>query len=300
MGRYAGSMPSRSSTTARRLAISSFRSHAAVSPRDQRVSPRSNSMQRIIRLVSVCIGLTGKSHLPFFFTMAHTSDAHLTHLAPTRGAKYVPTAARPPAWIPRLRLVRIDAPCERSGARASSASRCGVTWNLARCSILVRENFVNQTILNRLLRSQEVVAVSILLDALTRLTGVTSQNVIDAAAQAQDLTGRDFDIRRLSFSTAQRLVNQHGRIGQTVTFALFARGEQYRSHAHSHADAHGGNIGLQPLHGVIDGKTCVDHAAGRVDVQPDVLGRVLALEEQQLRHRQVSHIIVDGRANEND
>src|SRR5712691_5875956 len=62
--------------------------------------------------------------------------------------------------------------------------RCGVAWNLARCSILVRENFVNQAILNRLLRSQEVVAVSILLDALARLASVTSQDVVDAAAQA--------------------------------------------------------------------------------------------------------------------
>ena len=32
--------------------------------------------------------------------MAHTSDAHPTPLAPTRGVKYAPTVAWPPAWIP--------------------------------------------------------------------------------------------------------------------------------------------------------------------------------------------------------
>src|SRR5439155_26517183 len=41
-------------------------------------------------------------------------------------------------------------------------------------------------------------------------------------------------------------------------------------------------------------------AARRVDVQVDVLVRVVGLEVQQLRHDQVPHLIVDRRAQEHD
>src|SRR5690606_38394097 len=41
------------------------------------------------------------------------------------------------------------------------------------------------------------------------------------------------------------------------------------------------------------------HAAGRVDVQADVLLGILRLEEQHLRHDHVRHVVVDG-ADEED
>ena len=42
------------------------------------------------------------------------------------------------------------------------------------------------------------------------------------------------------------------------------------------------DVGPDELHGVVDGHARGDRPAGRVDVEPDVLARVFALEVQQL------------------
>ena len=53
------------------------------------------------------------------------------------------------------------------------------------------------------------------------------------------------------------------------------------------------------LHGVVDGETCGDRAAGRVDVEMDVLVRVFRLEKQQLGDDQVGHVILNRAHAEN-
>ena len=60
------------------------------------------------------------------------------------------------------------------------------------------------------------------------------------------------------------------------------------------------HVGLDPLHRVVDRQACADAAAGRVDVQEDVLVGVLALEKQQLRHHQVGGGVVDRPDQEDD
>ena len=54
------------------------------------------------------------------------------------------------------------------------------------------------------------------------------------------------------------------------------------------------------LHRVIDRHAGRDLPAGRVDVELDVLFRVLAVQEEQLRHDQVGDLVVDGRAEKDD
>ena len=57
---------------------------------------------------------------------------------------------------------------------------------------------------------------------------------------------------------------------------------------------------LDVLHRVVDREQRRDDAAGRVDVQADVLVGVLGLEVQQLGHDQVADVVVDRRAQEHD
>ena len=64
-------------------------------------------------------------------------------------------------------------------------------------------------------------------------------------------------------------------------------GEQQRAHARRLADAQRRHVGLDELHGVVDRQARRNRAAGRVDVEEDVLVGILRLEEQQLRHDQV-------------
>src|SRR5207249_138685 len=60
-----------------------------------------------------------------------------------------------------------------------------------------------------------------------------------------------------------------------------------RAHARSLPDAQRADVGLDELHGVVDREAGRNRAARRVDVEEDVLVRVLGLEEQELRHDQV-------------
>ncbi len=54
------------------------------------------------------------------------------------------------------------------------------------------------------------------------------------------------------------------------------------------------------LHGVVDGEHPGHLPAGGVDVEGDVLARVLGLEVQELGEHEVGDDVVDGRAEEDD
>src|SRR5690348_10642171 len=129
---------------------------------------------------------------------------------------------------------------------------------------------------------------------------MTCEDVIDAATQAQDFTSGDFDICRLTFRTAERLVDEYSGVGKGETLALLTCGQKHCAHTHGHAYTYGRDFWLEPLHSVVDGETCVDYATGRVDVEVNILGCILALEEQQLGYGQVCYGVVDWCANEDD
>ena len=95
-------------------------------------------------------------------------------------------------------------------------------------------------------------------------------------------------------------MDEHTRIGQREALRLLAGREQHRGHRRGLAEADGLDIGLDVLHRVVDGQSGRDRAAGRVDVDGDVLLGILGLEEQQLRDDQVRDVVVDGLAEEDD
>jgi hypothetical protein len=57
---------------------------------------------------------------------------------------------------------------------------------------------------------------------------------------------------------------------------------------------------LHVLHRVVDRQARVDDAAGRVDVERDVLVGVLGLQVEDLGDDQVGDLLVDGLAEEDD
>ncbi len=80
---------------------------------------------------------------------------------------------------------------------------------------------------------------------------------------------------------------------------LRAAGQQDRAHAGRLADADGADVRLDELHGVVDREARAHDAAGRIDVERDVLVGVLGLQEQHLRDHDVGHVVVD-RADDED
>ena len=76
------------------------------------------------------------------------------------------------------------------------------------------------------------------------------------------------------------------RVGQCEPLALGTRREQECTHRSCHTDTDGGNITFDVLHGIIDCHTSGYRTAGAVDIQLDILIRVLAFQIEQLSHYQ--------------
>src|SRR6185437_13035053 len=125
-------------------------------------------------------------------------------------------------------------------------------------------------------------------------------DLVEAPAQVQDFLGVDLDVLRLALRPARRLVDHDARIRQRETLALGAGHQQQRGCAAGLPDAHGADIRLDELHGVVDGQAGRHHAARAVDVELDVLVRVLRFQEQHLRHDHVGDVVVDRAHQEDD
>src|SRR4029077_9027662 len=85
------------------------------------------------------------------------------------------------------------------------------------------DHFVNESVLDRLRRRHEVVAVGVFLDLLDVLAGMMREDLVQDLAQAQRFAGVNLDIARLSFEAAGDLMNQDPRMRQRIATALGAR-----------------------------------------------------------------------------
>ena len=130
--------------------------------------------------------------------------------------------------------------------------------------------------------------------------GVLGHDLLEPPLEGDRLTGVDLDVRRLPLEAAPDLVDQDLGVRQRHPLSFRAAGEQERAHRHRDADADRLHVRLDELHRVVDREPVVDRAARRVDVDRDVLVRVLGLEVEELGDDQVRDLVVDGRAEEDD
>ena len=163
-----------------------------------------------------------------------------------------------------------------------------------------RDDAVDDVVLLGLFGAHEVVAIGVLRDLLERLARVVGDDLVEPAADVDDLAGVDLDVGGLALEAAGDLVDQDLGVGQRHALAGGAARQQQRAHAHRDADADRLHVGLDELHRVVDREAGVDAAAGRVDVEADVLVGVLGLEVQELGDDQVGDVLRDGRAEEDD
>src|SRR5205809_2435362 len=152
------------------------------------------------------------------------------------------------------------------------------------------QHLVDNAVLYRVLGAHEKVALGVALDHVDRLLAVLGQDLVQALAQVQDLLGVDFHVRGLALEAAHRLVDHDARVGQAEALVGVAGGEEQRAHARRLPDAKRADVGLDELHGVVDREAGRDRAARRVDVEEDVLVRVLGLEEQELGDRKSTRL----------
>src|SRR4051794_34358997 len=121
-----------------------------------------------------------------------------------------------------------------------------------------------------------------------------------ALLQLKHVVDLTLDIAGLTLSTAMNLVDHDIGVRQGESLALGSGTQQNGSHARGHAEAISGHVTCQKLHGVVNGEPGTYRAAGRVDINVDVLFAVLHLQEEQLGNNQIRNVIVDRRSDEND
>jgi len=115
-----------------------------------------------------------------------------------------------------------------------------------------------------------------------------------------ELLDLDEYVGRVTAKAARSLVDHDPPVGQRVAFARRAGSQEDRRHRGGHADAHGAHRRPEVLHRVVHSKASCHHSTGRVDVQTYVPLGVLCLEEEQLGDDEVSHVIFDRVAQEDD
>ena len=71
----------------------------------------------------------------------------------------------------------------------------------------------------------------------------------------EDPFSADFDVRGLPLGAAHDLVDHDLGVGKNKPFPLSAGSQQDGRHGGRHADANGLHVGLDVLHGVVDGQT---------------------------------------------
>ena len=134
---------------------------------------------------------------------------------------------------------------------------------------------VDEAVLEGLLRREPAVAIGVGLDALDGLTGELRVEAEHLLLDDRELLGLDRDVGRAAGDAAERLVHQDAGVRQRVALALGARGEQELAHRRGHAHRVGRHVARREHHRVVDRHAGADRAAGRVDVEVDVLGRIL-------------------------
>ena len=185
--------------------------------------------------------------------------------------------------------------CRRSGRRGSGGRDDGLGGLGGGL-----DHVIDDAVGLGLVGAQVVVAVGILVHLLDGLAGVFGDDRAEGGAPALDLAGGDGDVGRLAAGTAAGLVDHDAAVGQREAFALGPGGQQHGGHAGGLADAVGDHVALEEVDRVVDGHAAGHHAAGRVDVEVDVLLGILHLQEQELGDDQVGHLVVDRRADEDD
>src|SRR5438445_1964562 len=162
------------------------------------------------------------------------------------------------------------------------------------------EDAVHEAVLDRLLRRHEAVAVDVLHHLLDRTAGVPGDDLGHAPSHLDELVGGDLDVRRRSARARRALVDHHLRVRQAEALAGGAARQDHGRRRHAHAEADRAHVRLDVLHRVVDGHARISRSAWRVDVELDVLVRVLGLEEQKLGGDQVGGLVLHLGAEEDD
>src|SRR3954452_21123817 len=167
-------------------------------------------------------------------------------------------------------------------------------------TLMMRDHPIDQVVVLSLFGTHKVVAFGVSGYLFELLLGALGKDLVEAAAHVDDLLGVDLDIRRLPLEARGDLVDEDLGVGQRHALAVSAAGQEQGAHRHRDAYADRLDLRLDELHRVVDREARVHGTARRVDVDRDVLVRVLGLEVKELRDDEVGDLVGDRRSEEHD
>ena len=141
---------------------------------------------------------------------------------------------------------------------------------------------VDESVLQGLLGREPVVAVGVGNDLLHRVPGVGRGDLSELLLHLDDEVGVDADVGCRAPGTTGGLVHEHAGMRGEIALALGAGRQQVLPHGGGQPRGHGGDVGLDVLHGVVDGHAGGHRAAGAVDVEVDVPLGILGGQQQHL------------------
>src|SRR5438093_11816244 len=178
-------------------------------------------------------------------TIAVTADASSGASAPSAASRPTSPSARP-ALVPRRVSPRLRSSAEARQMRRPPANTATASSPLALALRARgrhrrrggrdrrRDHAVDQAVLDRLFRRQEVIAVGVALHALDGLAGVLRGPLVQHLFDAQDFAGVDVEVRGLALEAPtrdQRLVHVDAGVGEREAPALVARHQDHGAEA---------------------------------------------------------------------
>ena len=122
------------------------------------------------------------------------------------------------------------------------------------------------------------------------------QQFVQFLLDFNQFAGMNLDIGSLSAQAAanQRLVNHDAAVRQGESFAFRTGRQQECAHAGSLAEAQGGYVRLNEIHGIKHRHAGRYRSSGRVDVKENVFIGIFAFQKQHLRHNQIRRMVGNG------
>src|SRR3954462_14475893 len=161
-------------------------------------------------------------------------------------------------------------------------------------------DLVDDAIVPRRIGSHEEIAIGIALDLVERLARVAREDLMVPFDQILPFAHLDDRVRGVAAEPTRSLVDHDPAVRERITLPLGACREEHGRHRCRHADADRADRRAKILHRVVDRETGRHLAAWRVDVQADVLLRILRFEEQELGDDQVREVVFDRVAQKDD
>ena len=161
-------------------------------------------------------------------------------------------------------------------------------------------HLVYDPVIHRLLGRHEEVPVAVGLDLVLRLPAVLGDVRVEDLAYEEYLLRLYLDVGRLSLRPPQRLVDHDPRVGERAPLPRCSGTEEERAHRRRHSEAHRRDVAGDVLHSVVYRHAGANAPPRAVDVQRDVLGRILVRQVKELRDQDVRDVVVDPLSQQDD